>query len=191
MIREDPEKLNKKEKDALLGLIMKSLPLAPRFNNSIVGKSDFNQFRHSFHNWAILLHENRLDLHVQKMVLFNCFEAKGADRIRPLPNKSLDRACKSLSTLMSIVKDQFFPVVSKWALMISYIGRKQGGLSLLDFFNEKEAYHQWHNPGGESLASYDEFYSSFLQNRANISLATKIQEAGPRNLDQLRLAVID
>ena len=38
MIREDPVKLNPKEKDALLGLIMKSLSAAQKFYNSSAGK---------------------------------------------------------------------------------------------------------------------------------------------------------
>ena len=64
-------------------------------------------------------------------------------------------------------------------------------MSLLDFLNKKKSYHQRLNPGGETAASYDELYSSFLQNINNLSAATKIQEAGPHNLDQLRVAVID
>ena len=62
LIRDDPIKLTAKEKDAQLGHIMKSLPAAPRYDCVSIRENDFNQFCHSFYNWAILLHVNRLDL---------------------------------------------------------------------------------------------------------------------------------
>ena len=80
--------LTSKEKDTLLGVIMKSLPAARRFDSVSIRKNDFNKFHHSFYNWEILLHVNRLVLVNQK-----CLEGKRAERIRPLQNKGLDRVC--------------------------------------------------------------------------------------------------
>ena len=171
MCQTDPTVITDLQKEQLRITVMKGLGSALKFDNMSNGKSDFNQFRRGWYTWAILLRVNRLDLHTQKLILSNCFESKAADRIRPVTDKGLDRECKSLSTFMWILEEQFFPISIKRVLWVPCLVLRQATRPLPDYFNEKESFYQRLFPGGESPASFDKFYSTFLEGISNVLLA--------------------